>query len=102
MREIKVMEGNRREAVKKIFKSIGGRDQNRGDKKIRKKEKRGTEMIWVKLGNKEQKKKVLKKKRNLKGTRDRIIEDLTWKERKTSWNLKDIVRGKRREQTGYG
>lgn len=39
-------------------------------------------MIWVKLENEKQKKEILKKKRNLKGRRERIVEDLMWKKKK--------------------
>lgn len=98
MREIKVMEGNRREVVEKIFKSVGVKAKIEKIRKLGRNEKMGTEMLWVKLGNEEQKKEILEKKRNLKGRRDRIIEDLTWKERKTRWNLENIVRGGREER----
>lgn len=33
-------------------------------------------MIWVKLEIEKQKKEVLEKKRNLKGKKERIVEDL--------------------------
>lgn len=51
-------------------------------RKFKKNEERRTEMIWVKLENEKQKKEILKKKRNLKGRRERIVEDLMWKKKK--------------------
>lgn len=42
--------------------------------------KRG-QMIWVRLGNEKQRKEVLEKKKKLRGKKEKIIDDLTWKER---------------------
>lgn len=36
-----------------------------------------TEWIWMKLENKKQKRDVWKKKKNLKGRKERIMDDLT-------------------------
>lgn len=71
MKKIQVMGGNRKEAVKGIFKSIGVEAKIEKIRRSRRNEER--EMLLVKLGNEEQKKEVLKKKRNLKGRRERII-----------------------------
>lgn len=51
-------------------------------------------MVWVKLGNEEQKWEVMEKKKNLRGRRERIGEDLkeTWTERKMMWMLGEITR----------
>lgn len=38
---------------------------------------RGTEMVWMKLENKEQRREVMERKRILKGREERIVEDLT-------------------------
>lgn len=43
---------------------------------------KGEEMVVVKLGGEEQKNESMRKKRSLKGRRERITEDWTWKERK--------------------
>lgn len=40
----------------------------------------------------EQRREVLERKKNLKGRQKRIVEDLTWKERKMRWRLEDIAR----------
>lgn len=52
-------------------------------------------MIWVKL-KKEEQKKMLEKKRNLKSRKKRF-EDLISKERKIRWKLEDITRGEERK-----
>lgn len=100
--EIKVKEGNRKDAVEGILKSIGVEAKIEELRRLGKNEERGTEMIWVKLENEEQKKEVLEKKKNLKSRRKRIVEDLTWKERKMRWKLENIARGRRGEETGCG
>lgn len=33
----------------------------------------------------------MEKKKNLKGRKGRITEDLTWRERKTRWTLQEIA-----------
>ena len=40
---------------------------------------------------------MIQKKRNLPGRRERIEEDLTWKERQTRWKLRRIARLEERE-----
>lgn len=63
-------------------------------------------MIVVKLGNEGQKREVLEKKRSLRGRRERIMEDRTWKERKMKWKIEEIARKEerkgRRVWVGYG
>jgi len=49
-------------------------------------------MLLVKLGNEEQKREIMGKKRNLKGRKKRIWEDLTWRERKIRYRLGEIAR----------
>lgn len=51
-------------------------------RRLRGNEQKETKMIWVRFGNKEQKKEVMEEKKRLRGKKERIIEDLTWKERK--------------------
>lgn len=42
--------------------------------------------IWlVKLGNEEQKREVMRRKKMLRGRSERIMKDLTWRERKMRW-----------------
>jgi len=49
-------------------------------------------MLLVKLGNEEQKWNIMGKKKILRGRRERIVEDLTWRERKIRWRLGEIAR----------
>lgn len=54
-------------------------------------------MIVVKLGNEGQRREVLEKKRSLRGRRERIMEDRTWKERKMKWRIEEIARKEERK-----
>lgn len=38
--------------------------------------------MWIRLENEEQRRERCKKRSNLKGKKERIVEDLIWKERK--------------------
>lgn len=49
----------------------------------------------VRLGNEAQKRKVMEKKSKLKGRKERILEDWTWKERKM--RLEEIAREEMRK-----
>lgn len=62
------------------MKEIGVKVEIEEIRRLGRNEERGTEMLWVKLGSEEQRKKVMARKRNLRGRRERI--DMTWKERK--------------------
>lgn len=44
------------------------------------------------------------KKRNLKGRKERIMEDWTWGKRKMRWKLEEIARmeERKRRRIGYG
>lgn len=44
------------------------------------------------LGSEEQKREIMEKKKKLKGRKERIIEDWTWKERKIWWKLEEVAR----------
>jgi len=44
------------------------------------------------MRNEEQRSEVLKKKSNLKGKRERVVEDWTWKEGRMRWKLEEIAR----------
>lgn len=63
-------------------------------------------MIFVKLGNEEQRREVMEKKKKLRGRKERIMEDWMWKERKVRWKLKDVARKEEKEGKkvwiGYG
>lgn len=75
-------------------------------KRIGEDREKGREMVMVKLGNKEQKREVMGSKNKLKGRKEKIIEDWTWKERKMRWKLEEIARYEERKRNkvwiGYG
>jgi len=60
----------------------------------------------VRLKNEEQRMEILDKKKRLKGRKERIMEDWTWKERRMRWRLEKIARreleGGRKVWIGYG
>lgn len=54
------------------------------------------DIVWVGLQNEKDKREIWEKKKILK--RSKIwIEDLTWKERKVRWKLKEIAKGERKK-----
>ncbi|KMQ84348.1 hypothetical protein RF55_17915 [Lasius niger] len=58
-------------------------------------EERG--MVVVTLGSIEQKRQVMGNKKELRGREERIDDDLTWKERKVRWKLREIARKEKGE-----
>ncbi|XP_011861568.1 PREDICTED: coiled-coil domain-containing protein 70-like [Vollenhovia emeryi] len=66
-------------------------------KKIGEDREKGREMVWVKLRDEEQRGKILEMKSKLKGKKERIGEDLTWRERKMKWKLEEIAREEEKE-----
>lgn len=54
-------------------------------------------MILVKHGREEQRRDIMSKK-NLKSRKERIMKDWTWKARKMKWKLEEIARKKRTER----
>lgn len=77
MKEIKVRERKRKEAVEEILKDIEVKGRIAGMRKLRENAERGTETTWVKLENEEQRRKVMEGKKKLKGRKEKIMEDLT-------------------------
>lgn len=49
-------------------------------------------LLLLKLKGEEQKREIMRRKRELKDRRERIMDDLTWKERKMKWKLEEIAR----------
>lgn len=94
---MKVEGGERRKKVEELMKEIGARVDIVETKKIGEDRVKGREMVWVRLRDEEQRGEILEKKGRLKGRRERIGEDLTWRERKMKWNIEDIAREEERE-----
>lgn len=55
-------------------------------------------MLLVKLKGEEHKREIMRKKRELKGRRNKVIEDWTWKERNMRWKLEEIAREEERRE----
>jgi len=53
--------------------------------------------IDMKRKEERQKKEILDKKRNLRGTKERIVEDWTWEKRRMKWKLKELTRRRKRK-----
>lgn len=98
IRDKEVKEGKEKEKLEELMKDIGITVNIEEIKRIGK-SRRGKEMWWVRLGSEEQKMEVLRKKRGLKGRRERIVDDLIQKERKMKWRLEGIPR--EQEERGY-
>ncbi|KAK2577116.1 hypothetical protein KPH14_003278, partial [Odynerus spinipes] len=80
-----------REGIEKLFKGMGIEE---GIESVR--EIRGREgMVAVRMKDKDKKKKVMEARRNLKGKRERVEDDLTWRERKMKRNIEEIARKER-------
>lgn len=62
-------------------------------------------MLWVRLESEGQRKEVMEKKRNLRGKK-KIIQDLTWEEKRMKWKLEEIASEKKKRGNkiwvGYG
>jgi len=87
-----VKEGKRREAAEEVIEAMGVKAEIEGVWKLGKGEREGREMILVKLKEESQRKEILEKKRNLRGRKERVVEDWTWEERRTRWKLEEIAR----------
>jgi len=89
-------EGKRRKAVEEVLEKIGAEVEVEEVRKIGRGEGK-TETVWVRLKNEEQRNEVMRMKKTLKGKRERIMEDWTWKERKMRWKLEEIARSEMRK-----
>lgn len=78
---VETKDGNKREAVEELLKVIDVKVEITEIRRIGVGMEKGRgEMLLVKLGNKEQKWEIMTKKKNLKGRKERVYEDLTWRE----------------------
>lgn len=101
MRGVEIREGKRRKAVE-ILKILRAKAEIKEIRRIGEIIEKGRKMMLIKLtrkrgvkgGDDGGKEKFEKKK-------ERITEDLTWRERKTRWKLQEIARRKRKGE-GYG
>lgn len=89
---IKIAGEKRKEAVEEILRDIGANVKVEEVRRIKRGEEEGIESLWVRLESEGQRREVMGKKNKLRGRRERIVEDLTWRERKMRWKLENIAR----------
>lgn len=92
IKEVEVKEGKRREAVERKLGIVGTKMGIQEIKRIGREGDKEGEMILVKLRNEKQKKEVIEKKKRLRGRKESVMEDWTWKERRMRWKFEEIAR----------
>ncbi|XP_029175403.1 golgin subfamily A member 6-like protein 7 [Nylanderia fulva] len=90
--------GEKKRGSRKIVRGDRGRARIMKIRKIGEDREMGREMVVVELEKEEQKWEVMEKKKRLKGRKERIDTDLTWKEREIRRKLGEIAR--REEKRG--
>lgn len=58
---------------------------------------KGREIVIVKLGDKEQKREAMEKKSKLRGRKEKILKNWTWKKRRMRWRLEEIARNEKKK-----
>lgn len=76
--------------MERILEMVGAKVDIQEGKKLR--SEGDKEGVLVKLGNEGQKREVMEKKSKLRGRKEKIMEDWTWKESKMKWKLEEIAR----------
>ncbi|XP_011881707.1 PREDICTED: golgin subfamily A member 6-like protein 22, partial [Vollenhovia emeryi] len=106
VRGMEVEKGKGRETFEKLIKELGVEAKIEDMSRIGGIREKGPETWLVKLGSEEQKREVMRKKRMLKGRKERLADDLTWRERKMKWRIEEIAREEERRGrkvwTSYG
>ncbi|KMQ87386.1 hypothetical protein RF55_13340 [Lasius niger] len=83
--------------VVKVLEEIGAKARIEEVRRVGRKYGKEGGMVVVKLGSREQKREIMEKKKGLKGKKIRIEDDLTWKERKIRWKIREIAKEERRK-----
>lgn len=86
---INTEEGNLKERVMEVIRAVSEEINPKEMRKVGRWGERGT--VWVGLGNKEERDIILKNRNRLKGRREWVEEDLTWKERKAQWKVREVA-----------
>lgn len=68
-------EGKRKEAVEEVLKILRVREDMEEIRRLGGEEERGGEMLLVKLKREEQKREIMRRKRELKDRGEKIMED---------------------------
>jgi len=75
IRGLEVKEGKRKEAVDELMKVIGVDTEIKEVWRVVAEKEKGKEMVGIRIENTEKRKEILEKRRNLRGRRERIMED---------------------------
>lgn len=92
MKGMEVEEKRSGEAFGKVLSKMGVEVKVEDISRIGGQRKKGEEMWLVKLRSENQKREVMVRKKMLKGRKEKFMDDLTWKERKVKWKLKQIAK----------
>lgn len=93
------MAKEKKEAVEKVMKVLRVRADLEEIRRLGEEEGRGGEMLLMKLKGEEQKRKIMRRKTKLRGRREKILQDWTWKERKMRWRLEEITKKEKRDES---
>lgn len=92
------IQGTIKETVNRIFEWIGAQARIEEAREVgRRGSGRKEGMIEVKMETIEGKYEVMRKKVNLRGRKERIEEDLTWKERRMQWLIRERAEEEKRK-----
>jgi len=79
IRGLEVKEGKRREAVEEILREIGVEVKLKEVWRITAEKERGREAVGIKIEEEDKRGEIWEKKIKLKGRKERILEDWTWR-----------------------
>lgn len=94
---IEVKEGRKKKAVEGLMKDIGAEVKIEETWKIAEDRDKGREIVRIRIENEEKRREIWEKKTTLKGRKERIVEDWTWKERRMRWKLEERAREEERK-----
>ncbi|XP_067208522.1 golgin subfamily A member 6-like protein 22 [Linepithema humile] len=94
---IEVKEGKRKEAVEGLMKDIGAEVKIEETWKIAEDRDKGREIVGIRIESEEKRREIWEKKKTLRGRKERIVEDWTWKERRMRWKLEERAREEERK-----
>ena len=96
IKKIKIDNEDLKGEIGRIMKEIGAEVEIKDIRKVGAVQE-GRGIVIITLGNVEQKRQVMEKKRKMRGREEWIDEDLTWTERRSRWKLREIARKEERE-----
>ena len=106
IKRIEEKEKEAKEVVEELWRIMDTEAKIEEIREISKGEGRGGRMISVKLRERADKTQIMRKKKALKGRKEKIQDDWTWKEREMQWKLEKIAWEERKKgktaQVRYG